>query len=242
MTEGFNVGQLISNNEMGYATLNINLKGNHTEGAKPDIYIKGEVSSFDFKGYTYENIYIDGKYNKGKYSGEASLNDPNGLIAINGNVDLSHSLPSLNITASIDRFNPYQLHLTNKHENANISVKLKADFKGSSIDNLVGRIDIDSLIYDAPNKYYLMRNFNILAERDKDNNLLAINSEFMNAKLVGEYKFNTLPYSINNLLHKYLPTALPIINKPTNNDFVFDIRVINTNILSKIFDIPIQLY
>ena len=241
-SEGFNVGQLINNKEMGEAIFNINLKGQHYKGNKPEILLKGLISSFEFKDYKYENIELDGEYIKGGFNGKVSLDDPNALIAINGSINLSTRIPSFNLIASITDFNPHQLHLTPKYENAKFSVKVKADFQGNTIDNLIGKINIDSLIYDTPDKYYFMRNLNITADKNEEINTLNINSEFLIASLKGKYKYKTLPHSINNLLHKYLPSAIPAYNKATDNDFIFDIHINNTNLFSEILDIPIHIY
>ena len=241
-TERFDVGQLISNKEMGAAVFNINLEGQHYKGTKPEIILKGLISSFELKKYNYENIMLDGEYSKGGFNGKISLDDPNANVSIDGNVNLSTRVPSFNLVASITDFNPHQLNLTPKYEDTKFSVKVKADFQGNNIDDLIGTLDIDSLIYDAPQKYYFMKNLNISANRNEDNNILTVNSDFITATLKGKYKYKTLPHSINNLLHKYLPSAIPAYKKATDNDFVFDMHIYNTNLLSDVFDIPIHIY
>ena len=119
---------------MGEAIFNISLEGQHYRGTKPEIFLKGLISSFEFKQYSYENIHLDGEYNKGDFKGKISLDDPNALVAIDGNVNLSSRIPSFKLTASVADFNPHQLHLTPKYEDTKFSLKVKADFQGCTID------------------------------------------------------------------------------------------------------------
>ena len=61
--------------------------------------------------------------------------------------------------ASIKNLRPHELNLTQKYEDTEFSVKVTANFKGGSIDQMNGDIDIDSLQFTAPEKEYFMKTF-----------------------------------------------------------------------------------
>ena len=50
---------------------------------------------------------------------------------------------------------PYILH---HYEDTEISVKVKADFTGGSIDEMNGEINVDSLLFAAPETQYFLDN------------------------------------------------------------------------------------
>ena len=50
-------------------------------------------------------------------------------------------------TARLDHFRPDKLFLTEKYENPDLSLALNANFTGDNIDNLSGRIQLDSLSF-----------------------------------------------------------------------------------------------
>lgn len=242
-TENLNVGHILNNPQLGETAFNIEVKGEHLSTHKPDILLKGLISSFEFKNYKYENIYLDGEYIHGGFNGKASINDLNGAITINGLINFEQKVPTFDFTASIKDFNPNRLNLTNKFEDAKISVDINANFQGKSIDNITGTINIDSLYFETPEKVFFMNNLNLTAKKREKQNILSLNSEFLKASIEGNYKYQTIPYSIKNILYKYTPSLFPTQPKlkESNNNFNINIQLINTDIL-EIFDIPLTIY
>ena len=197
-----------------------------------------------FKNYDYENIHLDAEYGKRGISGKLVINDQNGSLFIDGTINLEDKIPSFNFTAGMQNIYPNRLNLTKQYEDADFSVKMKANFQGSSIDNLTGTINIDSLYFNASHKSYFMEHLSIKASNKNSLNTLTVNSEFIKAKIEGSYKYKTLPHSLTNIVHHYLPSVFPekIRIKEVNNNFDFDINVFDTKILETMLNIPLHLY
>ena len=102
--------------------------------------------SIDYSDYNYENITLDGEYKQGGFTGKVALDDTNGSVILNGTINTASRVPTFNFQASIDKFRPHALHLTPNYEDTEISVKVKADFTGGSIDEMNGEINVDSLL------------------------------------------------------------------------------------------------
>lgn len=47
-------------------------------------------------------------------------------------------------------------------------LKLRANFTGGSIEEMIGEINVDSLEFTAPDKEYFMKNMNIRATKKND--------------------------------------------------------------------------
>lgn len=241
-TNDFELGQLLANKKLGKATLNIDIKGAHQLNRYPSIVMKGLISSIEYSSYQYENITLDGEYKNGGYEGKVALNDPNGSILVNGQVNTVAKIPTYNFKAFIHKVRPNALHLTEKYKDAEFSLKVEADFKGGSIDEMYGEINIDSLLFKAPDKDYFMDNMKIQATHQNDKKQLSIKSNFLDANIQGNYSYRTLSSSIMNIMRKYTPSLIPSnTNIVAKNNFSFDIDIFNTEILSTIFDIPISM-
>lgn len=243
-TTDFELGKLLANEKLGKITFNLDVKGNHKQKQYPSIILKGLIAAVEYSNYPYENITLDGEYNKGGFGGEITLDDENGSIRLNGGINLAQKTPTFNFNAEISKMRPHDLHLTPNYEDTEFSLKVKANFSGGSIDNMIGDINIDSLLFTAPEKFFFMRNMNISATHHDNQNQLKLTSEFVKASIEGNYLYHTLPISVMNIMRRYVPSLILPDKKPveTNNNFSFDIHLFNTDILPIVFDIPLKVY
>lgn len=244
-TEEFELGRMLGNDKFGKVTFNLDVNGSHYKKQYPSITLKGLVASIDYSNYNYENIILDGEYKQGGFTGKLALDDENGSVKLNGTINTASRVPTFNFLASINNIRPHNLHLTPKHKDTEISVKIKADFTGGSIDEMNGEINIDSLQYNAPDKQYFLNNLKIAATReDGHQKRLSIISSFLQGSIEGDYSYRTLPASVLNIMRRYIP-ALILPDKKmtvTENNFNFDLHIYDTELLSAIFQIPIKVY
>lgn len=243
-TEEFELGKLLDNEKLGEITFNLDVHGRHIENQLPAVELKGLIASVEYSRYKYENITLDGEYKRGGFNGKIALDDPNGSIYLNGDVNVASKVPTFNFLAVVDKFRPHDLNLTPDYQDAEFSLKVKANFTGGSIDEMIGEINVDSLEFRAPDKEYFMKNMNVRATRQDNENQLKLTSEFLTASIAGKFQYHTLPASIFNIMRRYVPSLILPPKKPieTNNNFAFDVHIYNTDILSTIFDVPLTVY
>ena len=243
-TTDYKLGKLLANEQLGEITFNLDVHGRHVTHRLPVVELKGLIASVDYSRYRYENITLDGEYKQGGFNGKVALDDPNGSIYLNGDVNVSSRIPTFNFQAIINKLRPHDLNLTSKYPDTEFSLKLRANFTGGSVDEMIGEINVDSLEFMSPEKQYFMNNMNIRASKQNNENQLRLTSEFLTASVEGKFQYHTLPASILNIMRKYVPSLILPPKKPieTHNNFQFDIHIYNTDILSTIFDIPLTVY
>ena len=243
-TTDYKLGKLLANEQLGEITFNLDVHGRHVTDRLPVVELKGLIASVDYSRYRYENITLDGEYKQGGFNGKVALDDPNGSIYLNGDVNVSSRIPTFNFQAIINKLRPHDLNLTSKYPDTEFSLKLRANFTGGSVDEMIGEINVDSLEFMSPEKQYFMNNMNIRASKQNNENQLRLTSEFLTASVEGKFQYHTLPASILNIMRKYVPSSTLPPKKPieTHNNFQFDIHIYNTDILSTIFDIPLTVY
>ena len=243
-TTDYKLGKLLANEQLVEITFNLDVHGRHVTDRLPVVELKGLIASVDYSRYRYENITLDGEYKQGGFNGKVALDDPNGSIYLNGDVNVSSRIPTFNFQAIINKLRPHDLNLTSKYPDTEFSLKLRANFTGGSVDEMIGEINVDSLEFMSPEKQYFMNNMNIRASKQNNENQLRLTSEFLTASVEGKFQYHTLPASILNIMRKYVPSLILPPKKPieTHNNFQFDIHIYNTDILSTIFDIPLTVY
>lgn len=248
LSKELNLGILLNQEEtFGKTCFDIELKGFKYRNNKPESYIKGVISSFEYKQYEYQNIVLDGQYRQGGFNGRLALNDPNGNVEINGKFVTSQHTPDFNLKAVVQNFRPYDLHLSKKYKDRALSLTLTADFSGHSIDDMQGKISIDSLQINSTDEEqrYFLPNFSVSAGSipDQTEKQIRIDSPFIKGSVKGNYSYRTLISSILKTLQHYVPSLVSTRKElpETHNNFHFNFTLENTEFFSKVLDMPIEL-
>lgn len=243
------LGKMLGNKKLGQISFNLGVNGRHTSQRYPVIMMKGQVDCIDFNSYRYENILLDGEYVNGGFHGKAALDDPHGALTLQGDINTSDKIPTFNFMAKLSHVQLNELKITENYPDTDLSLTLRADFTGGSIDEMNGEINIDSLQFISPEKNYFMRNFKVSSEiSDVNHKQLKVQSHFLRASIEGDYSYRTLPTSVQRVLHRYLPSLLPAPaeKKGTSivaeNNFGFDICITDTELFSTLFHFPLSLY
>ncbi|MBQ8672572.1 MAG: translocation/assembly module TamB [Bacteroides sp.] len=245
-TTDFQLGELLAADKIGKVSLGLHLHGHHYQQKQPHIFLKGEVPLLEYSDYTYQDITLDGEYRQGGFEGMLKLEDSNADISLNGSINTTSTPPTFNFMAAINHFRPNDLHLTSNHEDTEVSMKIKADFTGASIEEMNGEIKLDSLRYTSPEHDYFLENLNIAAVGEKQGEKrISIHSNFLRGTVEGEYSYRTLPHSIWGIMHRYLPALLPTKfheEATTSNNFHFEMDIYDTDMLSTIFNLPVRIF
>ncbi len=245
-TDNFELGKLLNKEDL-WGNISFNVKGSASKYGNqlPTIDVKGSVSSIEYNKHEYKDIELDGSYKRGGFDGKVALNDVYGNILLKGSFNLVQKIPAFNIHAEIHKLRPHELNLTPKYEDAEVSLKLDADFEGNSIDNIIGTINVDSIHFQQPGKDFFIKNINVTAKQtDNAEKLLTFDSPYLTAVVRGNYLYHTIPASIIKTVERYIPSLLTLnkeIKDPDNN-FAFDIHIYNTETLTEIFELPFTVY
>ena len=240
------LGKLLGDEKkFGMADFNIELKGFNYIGNYPESYIKGVISSLEYSDYRYENILLDGIYKDGGFNGKLALDDENGQIQIDGSFNTVQKIPAYNLMAEVRNFRPNKLNMTDKYIDSSISLKLNADFTGNSLDNMNGKISLDSLLLEAPeDNGAFLKNLTVSAGIVNGEKELRVESPFLNANIHGDFSYQTIPSSVVRIAQQYIPSLLSVRKNmsKSHNNFQFDVRVENTDLFRKLLYIPLDIH
>ena len=245
-SESLQLGELLGDTKTyGNTSFDLSVKGLNYKNSGLESYVNGMVYEFEYQGYKYHNITLDGDFKPGDFNGRISLNDEHIKLGIDGNFTTSGKTPAFDLRASIKDFHPEELHLTDKYPGTVFSGNLLAKFSGSSPDDIDGYIIIDSLSSFAPEEEYTytLPHFHLSAKPNKDGKEISVKSPFINGQLHGNFSYNSLVSSIHKLVSMYVPAVWPAkkaFNNTTNN-FDFDVTLDNTDVLKRVFRLPIDM-
>lgn len=213
-THNFELGKLLAKKELGKTSFDLELNGLQYRNHQPESHIKGEISSLEYNDYQYQHIALNGNFKPGGFNGHLSLDDENGKISVDGNFVTQQAVPDFNLRVKVRDFRPHKLQLTKKYEDTDVSLNLTADFSGHSIDDVQGKISLDSLSVRTPDEegnYFLPRlqiDATQLTSEAKQKEI-RIDSPFLTGTIQGQYAYHTLLKSMEKVIRKHLPSLFP---------------------------------
>lgn len=245
-TSKFGIGKLIDNTDLNLLSFDLFVDLKKQKNKKTGGNIKGEISQFDYKGYTYQSITLDALYDGQKLEGEAKIDDENIFLDIIGKLNLAEKQPELNFSAKLRNFRADMLNLSTKYDNSFLSLDVNANFKGTNIDDAQGYINVDSLRFYRNDESFTLDKLTVQATDSEEGKKLEISSDIVNGEVTGIYSFSTLTASLKKSLANYLPALIPnkeIKNsKIKENNLRLDFTISNTEKLSNILSLPFTAY
>lgn len=242
-TSGLNLKRLLDNPQFGQIATQIALNGELPKDGKFILNADGVVSNFHYNGYLYQNIQLNGQYNKEGFHGKASINDPNIGLDVEGHAEQKGRTKNVLMTAVLDHFSPKHVNLTDKWDEAVFSGNLSAEFVASNLNDAVGCIDLHGFTMSSPTSYYKLDSLHIESSYTEETHHITLNSDFGHVEITGDFDYETLPQSFTNMIAAKLPTlpGIPKVNPHTNNNFVISAEIQKSDWIEKLLQLPVQL-
>ncbi len=237
----------ITNNLDGLDNLafELDVKGSTKNSRLVSSAIIGNINTFDFKRYTYKNLSINTKSDGNLFEGAIYLHDPNGKVEINGGANFDGENSFFNFSSRLKEINLNKLNLTQKYDDAKVSINLRADFTGNRFDNATGLISLDSVSFSSADGSFLIPEVNLVALNNQNPQELIIGSDIINGHINGKFLFRYL----TGELHHAVASSLPILAKNGNkklvnnayNHFDFKFEIDSTQHITKLLKLPLTL-
>lgn len=244
-TAKFDLGGLFNDgNPFGEIGFKLDLHGKSSKNGSPEGKLVGEITNFDFKGYPYKNIQVNGNYNAAGYDGMLNIDDPNGHLYLSGIINLLQKTPLFHFSAKAEKVRLHELKLIAGQAGSDLSFGIDANFTGNNIDNAEGVLTLDSLLFNKQDSHFFMDRLTVTANNKQFPQSIAISSsDFVNGRIVGRYNFKTLVQTFTDILSSTMPAIVQSNKKPNKqiNDFAFSFSIDNTEALSSIFNLPVTL-
>ncbi len=210
--EDFDLGRLLGDtSQVGKVSLNTQLNGQGLTLGTLNTTMDGVVKKFEFRGYEYRNLMVDGRFVQRLFEGNMKMEDKNLAFNLLGKVNLNDSLPDLDVTVSIDTVNFKNLNLSG--ENIGMSGKVNANLAGNNLDNLRGQATLTNIALAGDRNRYFDQKIVLEARQlGGGNRALLFDADFLKARVEGRYNFGDLPDLIIGYVNDFFPVeelALP---------------------------------
>lgn len=241
-TDNFLLGNIIDpDGNFGNLAFDMNLDGN-LEHKIPQVQAKGNIRRFEYNGYNYQNIQIDGNYGQQGFEGNVSMDDPNGAIRLNGSINPYLKEPEVNLSVALENVSPHELKLSDKYEGMLFSTEVQADFSGLKADELNGNLTVNRLTVSKNEETKdfgsIILDWHKGEQREKN---IQLQSDFLQASVEGDFTFKDLISNLKHSASDYLPGIIDEQpRKESNCKFNTAIHIQNLDFLTFIWGTPIQ--
>ncbi len=209
-SQKFNLNGLFAEgNPYGEIIFKVELDSRKERGRAPTGKLVGGINYFEYKGYPYENIMLNGEFGDNRYNGIAEINDPNGKVRVEGLSILKDKESEFDLTVQARDIDLAKLRLLPQYKDSKLGFNITANFTGNNLDNAEGALSIDSLTFAYKGDMFDLNRLHIEAHNQNTPQTIAVTSDYINGWIEGSYKFSTLKASLQSLLSEALPSLLP---------------------------------
>lgn len=222
-----NLGKILGESKIGNTSIDITADGHFIEGRKiPEGAVQGEIGFFEYAGYKYTNINIDGQSLNGGFDGVFTIDDPNMSLNFEGNITnngIINAIAHINIATR----KPAIVGIIGKEAPDSVNLKITSDFVGQDINTIAGTVKIDSGYVANDKLKYAFSNYSLSISHYNDGNSdIILDTDFIDATIKGKINVGTIVESFKNQIADNIPSLLDredLKNKTNNFDFSFTI-------------------
>jgi len=232
-TYAFDLGTLLDDGTLGRTTMTANVKGSGDDLKSLSENLDARISTFDFNGYSYQNLTVNGTFIKKVANAKITIDDDNIKLNLNGSVDLNPALPVYDFTAGIDKAQLHTLNLLD--DTITFSTQLTTNFSGTNLSNLAGKVSLLHSRLIDPRNNYPFDSLSVTANGSGNQRAITLKSDMADAYIKGSFDLATLPSYFKTILKKYIPSLKTTIEPPKAQDFALNLTLKDPNPLIAIF-------
>ena len=222
----FNLGRIFKDPLIGEISMDVEMDGYGFKLDNVNTIVIGDIYSYYYKDYKYENILVNGRFQNRKFEGELIVDDENLKLNFNGLADLSHEVHKYDFEAIVLYSDFNKLNLFKRDSIVVLKGNIDIDLEGNTLEDIVGAINFDKASFTNEHESFYFENFDIRSSYEKGVKRVAINSsDIVEGEIIGNFKFVEVPKLIMNALGSIYSNYEPVkIEKGQFMEFDFDIH------------------
>lgn len=232
--DNVNLGVLLRQPDLGSVTLRGDVNGVQSKTEETAITFKTVIDFIEYKQYKYQNINVDGKVEKDKFTGDLLISDPNVALGFYGELDYSKDKLKINAKANLLQSNLTALNLI-QDDSVTLTADFDMDWEGVDVDDFIGYAKLYNIDLNRNGHQLDLDSVYVNATEAENGRKISVKSNALAATLQGQYKLTSLPSSFQYYVSGYLPNYIAAPDTVVPDQ---DIRFsITTNDLDSLFGI-----
>nr|WP_255554017.1 translocation/assembly module TamB [Mesonia aestuariivivens] len=221
----FNLGRLLGNASLGYATFNLNVDGVGSTQETLNTQINGTINRLKFNGYTYKNIEVLGVFDHPNFNGKLIGNDPNFKFEFNGLANVSQTDNVYDFKASVAYADLNALNFVKRDSIAIMKGDIVLNVEGNNFNDAKGNLYLQNFSYQNQDELFEFEELQLSSTFNNNVRKIVINSpDVISGEVEGIFKVEEVPSLFQNAIGSLYANYEPIsIEGNQYLDFNFDI-------------------
>lgn len=204
--QSLQIGKIIQNKDLGSITAKINAKGQGFDPKMMSANLSGDVQSVTYNGYTYQNMNLKGKINRGAYDIDLNSKDPNANLHLAAS-GIFNDNPTVKVNGKINKLDLNKLGFYSSP--MIIAGGIDGDFKNLDPDNLNGYLNLQDFAISDTKEVYPLQEIKLNAVSTADSTLIKFNSQIADVELNGKYKLTQIFGALSQTVNQYYQFQKP---------------------------------
>ena len=189
-------------------------KGKGLNSQQVDIQVEGLVNNFNYNGYEYEKIKINGAFLNESFNGFLALEDKYVNATFNGLFDLNQKPTKYNFSMDVKSLNPHALNWTNQFENLTLNFNSNCSGIGLDLNDFVGDVSIEDITVIHQNESVKLNDLSISSVGQGVKKEMHLNSDMLTAEIKGNIDFGKVLEDISYITSAYAPNLIDFNRSP----------------------------
>ncbi|MEN8139003.1 MAG: translocation/assembly module TamB domain-containing protein [Bacteroidota bacterium] len=225
--EDFNLKELLDNEKLGMAAVDLDIDGKGFTLSTLNAYINGNVKRVDYNGYEYNNILIEGDISDKLFLGQLDVNDENVDLTFKGLVDAQSKIPRYKFNVFIDKVDLVKTNVFTRDSIGFLEGNVNIDIAGKTLDDITGSVELNNFVYQNENDLYYFDKFNVTSTKKGNHHKITIDSkDVISGEIDGVFYFddiaNVYKNAVGSIFRNYNPVEVR-----ESQDMNFDISIKN---------------
>ncbi|MCX6352597.1 MAG: translocation/assembly module TamB domain-containing protein [Bacteroidetes bacterium] len=231
--DNFNLGYLADEKLLGLVTLNGDINGSGLTLDDIKAKLNASINRFDFNGYPYSRLLVDGDFSKKFFKGGLVSHDANFDLNFKGSVDYNKK-PEFIGHADVNRVNFQALNFLK--DTLILHTNMDFNFRGIKPDEIEGMVQAINTTMKLPSKEYKLDSVLATSTIDTGFRRIHISSNLATADFKGNFKISEVSDLIKTTASRYIDTSfLRLRGKTVHDQYLdFDIRFADLELLFKL--------
>ena len=234
ITRAFNLGKVLNEQELlGRVSANLLVRGEGVNPTRMKTMLKGTLSRFEFYGYPYSGISLNGRIQNKHFDGQLQIADPSLELAFEGSASFVEDTSFYDFDARIDKADLFALGFADDTISG-LTAEMDIDLRALNYDRWDGDIRLYNLTYENSNNFHFFQDINVNSQGLTGERSMRLSSNIASAYLHGDYSLEGILEAVNSHLSKYIKTR-DIAAAPRQEDFTFDVELNNAEVITELF-------
>ena len=203
VVDHLNLGYLLKQEQnVGVVSLNANVSGTGTDIKKANLKYAVRVLAAQVKGYTYQDLDLNGTLRNGVAVINGVSSDPNIAFNLDATADTKPKYPAVQLNLLIDTINLNALHLVT--DTLNLHGHIIADIPVMNVDSLNGNIAVTNLNITSGKKSYTADSIGLVASATLQQKIINLNvANVIKANMSGQFKVTEIAPALQSVINQY---------------------------------------